>query len=96
LKQGVPNAIKVFDDLQSKGKLPAYYGIRELLEPIFINGQCIYDRPTTQEIKKYCEEELNSLWDETRRLINPQLVFVDLSDKLFDLKIKMIKEAQEK
>lgn len=77
--------------------LPANtYEIRELLEPIFVDGQCVYHRPSTQEIKDYCEIELNTLWDESRRLINPQLVFVDLSQKLYNLKIEMIKEAQDK
>ncbi len=70
------------------------YEIKELLVPIFKNGECVYERPSTQEIKAYCAIELNTLWTESRRLINPQFVYVDLSQDLYDLKIKMIKKAK--
>ncbi len=70
------------------------YDIKELLVPIFKNGECVYERPSTQEIKAYCAIELNTLWTESRRLINPQFVYVDLSQDLYDLKIKMIKKAK--
>lgn len=70
------------------------YDIKELLVPIFKNGKCVYQRPSTQEIKAYCEKELNTLWAESRRLVNPQQVYVDLSQDLYDLKIKMIKKAK--
>lgn len=71
------------------------YDIRCLHEPIFKNGQCIYDKPTTKEIQAYCQQELNTLWDESRRLINPQQVYVDLSNPLYDLKKQMIQDAQK-
>lgn len=92
-------ALTIFDPVSTwkKSDLEAgSYEVRDLLKPVFIDGKCVYSRPSTQEIKNYCQKELNTLWDESRRLINPQFVYVDLSDKLYDLKIKLIKEAQNK
>lgn len=83
----------IFDPISTwkKSLLPANsYHLRELLVPIFINGQCVYNSPSTMEIKQHCEEELNTLWDENRRLVNPQTVHVDLSQKLFDLKHSLL------
>lgn len=73
---------------------PNTYYIREMLIPIFKEGKCIYNSPSTYEIKKYCEEELNTLWDESRRLVNPQIVFVDLSQELYDLKQNMLMQQK--
>lgn len=66
------------------------YTIREILKPIFIRGQCVYDFPKTMDIREYCKRELDTLWDETRRLVNPQEVYVDLSKPLYDLKMKIL------
>ena len=66
------------------------YSIREILQPIFKKGQCIYESPSTMEIRAYCQEELNTLWDESRRLINPKEVYVDLSQPLFDLRNELL------
>lgn len=71
---------------------PGTYYTRELLEPIFIDGKCVYDTPSTFNIKEYCEKELSTLWPESRRLMNPQNVYVDLSHELFSLKESMIKQ----
>lgn len=68
------------------------FTVRELLVPIFIKGECVYDSPSVINIKKYCENELNSLWDEYKRLNNPHILPVDLSNSLFELKNNMIKE----
>ncbi|PKM58020.1 MAG: nicotinate phosphoribosyltransferase [Firmicutes bacterium HGW-Firmicutes-3] len=73
---------------------PNSYTIRELLVPIYLNGTCIYESPTTFEIKAYCQTELATLWDESRRLINPQIVYVDLSEELYNLKHTMIKASR--
>ena len=73
---------------------PNSYVLKELLVPIFKNGVCVYERPSTQEIKAYCASELDTLWAESRRLINPQLVNIDLSQNLYDLKSQMIREVK--
>jgi nicotinate phosphoribosyltransferase len=88
-------ALTIFDPIDTWKKMtlkPNTYKIRELLIPIFIKGKCVYNSPTTFEIKKYCEEELNTLWAESRRLINPQTVYIDLSLELFNLKQEMIEQ----
>lgn len=74
---------------------PAEYKSRELLIPIFKNGKCIYKSPSVMEIQKYCKCELNTLWDEHKRLINPQILPVDLSQELYDLKQNMIAEIKK-
>lgn len=66
------------------------YRLKELLVPVFINGQCVYDTPGVMQIQQYCKEQLNTLWEETRRLVNPQAVFVDLSDKLYQMKKSLL------
>jgi len=60
--------------------------MRELLAPIFQKGECVYTSPSVMEIRDYCAQEQDTLWEETRRLTNPHEVYVDLSDKLFRIK----------
>ncbi len=64
---------------------------REMLEPLFINGKFVGDKKTTKEIKAYCDEEKSTLWAENMRVYNPQLVHVDLSQELYELKHELIK-----
>jgi nicotinate phosphoribosyltransferase len=66
------------------------YEMREILVPVFKKGQCVYESPKTMEIRDYCQQELALLWDETRRLVNPQEVYVDLSKPLYDLKMNLL------
>lgn len=66
------------------------YTIRELLVPVFVDGACIYESPKVMEIRAYCQKELDTLWEETRRLINPHDVYVDLSNELFHMKNTLI------
>ena len=83
----------LFDPLEpwKKTKLkPGTYTMRELLKPIFVDGECVYESPKVMDIGEYCQKELSTLWDETRRLINPQKVYVDLSSKLYDIKIELL------
>lgn len=70
------------------------YELREMMQPIYKNGNLIYNSPTVEEIKVYVEEEKNSLGNEYKRLTNPHIMKVDLSDELFDLKRKLIKENE--
>ncbi len=85
--------LRLFDPVETwkKTKLKAgTYEVRELLKPVFIRGICTYESPKTMDIRTYCMEEQNTLWDETRRLINPHRVHVDLSDKLFAMKKELL------
>lgn len=66
------------------------YEVREILVHVFERGVCNYESPKTMDIQKYCTEEQNTLWDETRRLVNPHKVYVDLSDKLYNIKKELL------
>lgn len=66
------------------------YEIRPLLEPIFLNGELVYNVPDLKEIRAYSEEEFSKLWDEILRFEYPQTYFVDLSKKLLELKLAML------
>lgn len=67
------------------------YKLKELLQPIFVNGKCVYESPTVMDIRKYCKEELNTLWDESRRFDFPHRPYVDLSKKLWEAKNNYLK-----
>lgn len=66
------------------------YTMRELHIPVFKNGKAIYTTPSVMEIREYCQKELDTLWDESRRLVNPHIVYVDLSLPLFESKTKLL------
>lgn len=88
----------LFDPVSTwkKTKLaPDTYEVRELLVPIFQNGELVYKTPSLKEIKEYCKKEKNSLWEECRRLVNPSEVYVDLSPELFQLKNQLLSDAGE-
>lgn len=69
---------------------PGTFTIREMMVPVFIKGECVYQSPKVMDIRAYCQKELSTLWDETRRLVNPHKVYVDLSAKLYDIKIDLL------
>lgn len=66
------------------------YQIRDLLVPIFKNGQLVYQTPNIEETKAYCNDEFNTLYEEIKRIDNPHEYYVDLSDKLRKLKEELI------
>ncbi len=71
------------------------YTMKELLKPIFINGECVYESPSVKEIAAFCKEEKATLWDETLRLVYPHKVYVDLSQKLYDTKQKLLNDMSK-
>lgn len=66
------------------------YTARELLVPVFVDGACVYDKPGLWDIQAYAKQEMSELWDEYKRLKNPHVYKVDLSQKLYDLKQRML------
>lgn len=68
------------------------YTLRPLMKQIFKNGVCCYASPDVMEIRSYCQEELNTLWEETKRLVNPHQVYVDLSRRLYDIKLQLLEQ----
>lgn len=69
------------------------YYCKPLQEQIFKNGELVYSLPNLESISKHCKDELNSLWDEVKRINNPHKYYVDLSQKLWDLKNDMLHKA---
>lgn len=69
---------------------PGTFTVRQLLQPIFEQGVCVYETPSVMDIKEYCQKELSTLWDESRRLLNPHEVYVDLSQELYTLKQSLL------
>jgi nicotinate phosphoribosyltransferase len=67
----------------------------ELLVPVFKNGKQVYALPTIEEIRAHCMTSLDSIWEEVKRFDNPHNYYVDLSQKLWDLKYNMIKEQRK-
>ena len=87
--------LTVFDpvDTWKKTKLKGgTYTLRELLVPIFINGECVYESPSVSEIAAFCCQEKETLWEETRRLFYPHEVYVDLSKKLYQVKEQLLND----
>ena len=83
------NPLLLFDPMATWKKTylkAGTYTLRELLVPVFLDGKCVYESPSVMEIRDYCRKELDTLWDETRRLINPHDVYVDLSNELYQVK----------
>ncbi len=89
----------LFDPLEpwKKTRLPGgSYTLRELLVPVFRKGKCCYESPKVMAIRDYCQKELSTLWDETKRFVNPHPIYVDLSQKLYDIKIALLDQMSEK
>ncbi len=84
--------LEIFDpQFTWKRKTFTDYTLRELQVPVFKGGECVYSLPETAEIKDYCKAEVESLWDEVKRFENPHNYYVDLSQKLWDLKTDLLK-----
>ena len=93
------NSLLLFDpqEIWKKTLLaPGSYTMRELLVPVFLNGECVYESPKVMDIQKYCKEELDTLWDESKRLVNPHTVHVDLSNELWQTKQKLLDSYHKK
>jgi len=85
--------LTIFDPVDTWKRMTlTNYTVRELLVPIFKEGKQVYQTPSLTEIQKYAKEELDTLWDEYKRLKKPHKYKVDLSQKLYDLKEKLLKE----
>lgn len=79
-----------------KRKLVYDFYKEELQVPIFKNGELVYKLPTLEEIRAYCKKEVDRQWDEVKRFDNPHEYYVDLSQKLWDIKHNMLKEENKK
>ena len=84
--------LEIFDP-QATWKRKTIYNFtaKELLVPIFQHGELVYDLPSLDEIQRYCAEQVDTLWDEVKRFDNPHTYYVDLSQKLWDIKYSLLK-----
>ena len=83
--------MEIFDpDATWKRKNVYNFTAKELQVPIFLNGELVYECPTLEEIRTYCLQQVDTLWDEVKRFDNPQTYFVDLSQKLWDIKYGLL------
>ena len=79
--------LEIFDPIQTwKKKTVTNYTLKELQVPIFKNGELVYKAPDIKEVQSYCKEQVGTLWDEVKRFENPHRYYVDLSQKLWDIK----------
>ena len=91
IEEGQP--LELFDpDATWKRRTYTDYTIKPLQEKIFDHGELVYQQPTLSEIQKYCREQIDTLWDEVKRFENPHNYYVDLSQKLWDIKQNLLRK----
>ena len=84
--------LEIFDpEATWKRKTVYNFTAKELLVPIFQRGELVYDLPKLADIKRYCAEQVDTLWDEVKRFDNPHTYYVDLSQKLWQIKYDLLK-----
>ena len=88
--------IELFDpEYTWKRKTLENFTATELLVPIFKNGKQVYELPSIDEIRKHCADEIEGMWDEVRRFTNPHNYYVDLSQKLWNIKHDMLSKYRK-
>ena len=88
--------IEIFDPEATWKRRTVYnYTAKELQVPVFQSGKLVYELPTLEAIRSYCAEQVDTLWDEIKRFENPQTYYVDLSQKLWDIKYGLLKNKSE-
>ena len=89
--------LTIFDpDYTWKTKTLTDFSAEELLVPIFKRGKLVYDLPTTEQIRERCKNEIDRQWDEVKRFEYPHNYYVDLSQKLWDMKHSLLKEISSR
>lgn len=85
--------LTLFDPVQT-WKKRTFTGIhlKQLNVPIYVNGKRVYQTPPLEEIRRYCAEQVDTLWDEVKRFENPHRYYVDLSQKLWDERQRLLNE----
>lgn len=88
--------LEIFDPVHTwKRKTLTDFTARELLVPVFKDGKQVYELPSIHEIKEHCKREIEFVWDEVLRFENPHNYYVDLSQKLWDIKHELLKNASK-
>lgn len=85
---------EIFDPEHTwKRKRVTNFYARPLLERMFKKGECVYNSPSVKEIKDYCDEQLETIWDELKRFENPHKYYVDLSENLWQIKNDLLRSV---
>ena len=85
--------LEIFDpDATWKRKTVYDFTAKELQVPIFRNGELVYELPTLEQIRTHCLQQVDTLWDEVKRFDNPHTYYVDLSQKLYDIKFRLLRD----
>jgi len=79
------------DHTWKRKELTDFYAVK-LLQPIFEKGKLVYDKPTIEAIRKYSNKQVDKLWEESLRFEKPHKFYVDLSQDLWDLKHRLLRE----
>ena len=88
--------LTIFDPLAVwKTKKLTNFTAKELLKPIFKDGRLVYQKPNLTEIRSYCAEQIDLLWDEVKRFQNPHNYYVDLSEKLWLVKRELLNSFKD-
>ena len=88
--------LEIFDPVHTwKRKTLTDFTARELLVPVFKDGKQVYELPSIHEIKEHCKREIEFVWDEVLRFENPHNYYVDLSQKLWDIKNEMLHKMRK-
>ena len=83
--------LKLFDpDATWKKSTFVNFRAEELLKPIFMQGRRVYDTPAIEDIRAYCARQIALQWDEVKRFENPHNYYVDLSQRLWDIKQELL------
>ena len=86
--------LEIFDPQATWKRKKVYnFTAKELLVPIFQGGELVYQLPALSEIQAYCAQQVDTLWDEVKRFDNPHTYYVDLSQKLWDIKDRLLHEG---
>ena len=87
--------LELFDPRATwKRKTYTNFIARPLQVQVFRQGELVYERPSLQEIQTYCKEQVDALWDEVKRFENPHNYYVDLSQKLWDIKEALLRQSR--
>ena len=87
-------SLTIFDPEATWKKKTVYnFEAREMQVPVFQQGELVYELPTLEEIRAYCAQQVDTLWDEVKRFDNPHNFYVDLSRKLWDIKYSLLEHS---
>ncbi len=85
--------LTIFDPDATWKKKEVYdFTARELQVPVFRGGELVYDLPSLPQIRAYCLQQVDTLWEEVKRFDNPHKYYVDLSQKLWNVKHGLLEQ----